>query len=146
MSRPHERLGSLAFSLLLLSDLEAAPHHSMRLVALSFALALAAPAFLVSAGCGGPPRHRHEVYVEHAPPPGPEVIVVEEPPPPRLEAIPRPPAANYVWVPGYWARHGNSWVWVEGAHVVRPRAGVVWVPGQWARRPNGWVWVPGHWS
>jgi hypothetical protein len=106
-----------------------------------------APALLISTSCAGPPRHRHEVYVvEPAPPPGAEVVVVEEPPPPRVEVIPAPPAPNYVWAPGYWARHGNSWVWVEGAHVVRPRGSAVWVAGHWTRRPGGWVWVPGHWS
>jgi hypothetical protein len=119
----------------------------MKVVAISTLLALAAPAIVSSAGCAGPPRHRHEVYVvEPAPPPGAEVVVFEEPPAVRVEAIPRPPGPTYVWAPGYWARRGNAWVWVEGTHVVRPRAGVVWVPGQWARRPGGWVWVPGHWS
>jgi hypothetical protein len=96
--------------------------------------------------CEGHPHHRHEAYVEQPPPPAPEVIVVEQPPAARVEVIPAAPGPNYVWAPGYYARNGNRWVWVEGAHIARPRPGVVWVPGQWVKRPGGWVWVPGHWS
>jgi len=100
---------------------------------------------LVPTACVGRERHRHEVYVVERPGPPTEVIVVEQPPPERVEAIPVPPSPNHIWVPGYWVRHGNAWVWVEGCHVERPRQTARWEPGHWNRRPGGWVWIPGHW-
>ena len=74
-----------------------------------------------------------------------EVVVSEAAPETRVEVIPVAPSVNHVWISGYWSRHGGSWVWVAGRHVVRPRAQAVWVAGHWARHPRGWVWVHGCW-
>lgn len=105
---------------------------------------LVAVAALTAASC----RHR-VVVVEHdvAYTAGPreEVVVAEEAPALRVEVIPAAPTVNHVWIAGYWSRHGGSWVWVAGRHVLRPRAGAVWVGGHWSRHARGWVWVHGHW-
>ncbi len=58
----------------------------------------------------------------------PNVIVVHRAPPPlQVEVRPRAPGREYVWVPGYYAARGESWVWVGGAWSRPPRAGAVWV-------------------
>ena len=108
--------------------------------------AAAAAALLLPGACIMHPYHPHEVYVVDNQPRPAEVIVVEAPPPPRVEVIPAPPSPNHVWVAGYWARHGNTWEWVPGCHVARPRASAVWVAGHWDHRPGGFVWIPGHWA
>ena len=75
------------------------------------------------------------------------VLYVEEaPPPPRTNVVVGvAPGPNHVWVGGYWMRRGQSWTWVDGRWMARPRPGVVWVPGYWDRRPRGHVWVSGYW-
>jgi hypothetical protein len=91
-----------------------------------------------------------------------EVVVYERAAPPlRVERVPPPPHAGFVWVPGHWVWRGR-WVWVRGHHVRRgrplppPVAEVVtprpsprhfWIPGhwEWNDRRADWVWIRGHW-
>jgi hypothetical protein len=74
------------------------------------------------------------------------VVVSDAPPPVQSEVIVGvAPGPNYIWVGGYWARHGSSWFWVRGRWTARPSSSAVWVEGRWDRHPRGYVWVRGHW-
>ncbi len=72
-------------------------------------------------------------------------MVPVEPPPPRVEVVPAPPGAAYVWRPGHWAWRHGAYVWIPGHYARAPRHGAVWVAGHWRPSGAGWVWVPGHW-
>jgi len=73
-------------------------------------------------------------------------VVAEEPPPPRVEVIEKAPAADQVWVGGFWTWHHGGWEWRPGHFVVKPHTRAVWIAGYWKKMPHGWAWVPGHWS
>jgi hypothetical protein len=89
----------------------------------------------------------HEVLVVEAPAARKEVVIKEEPPPPRQEVIVGvAPSPNHVWVGGYWAWNGKTFVWIFGGWHPRPRPGAVWVEGRWERRTEGWVRVAGRWK
>jgi hypothetical protein len=75
----------------------------------------------------------------------PTVIVAQPPPAPTREVIIERPAANYVWVNGYWRWRDGRHVWVQGHWEIPPRIGVVWVEPRWERRGNGYVFVEGYW-
>jgi hypothetical protein len=79
------------------------------------------------------------------PTPGTMIDTTTPPPPPQAETMPIAPGPQYVWTRGYWSWGGNTWVWVRGNWVIRPRVGVVWVPGRWTWRRHGYVWVGGYW-
>jgi hypothetical protein len=69
-------------------------------------------------------------------------------PPPQVEMIPNPPvSANpLVWQPGHWDWNGATYVWTQGAWVLRGGHGTLWQPGYWALSGGAWVWVPSHWT
>jgi hypothetical protein len=76
----------------------------------------------------------------------PRKTVIETPPPAaRYEVVPLSPGPDFYWTPGYWARRGSDWIWLEGAWLQRPWPEAVWVGGHWARHGRGYVWVPGKW-
>ncbi len=58
------------------------------------------------------------------------------------------PAANYVWIDGYWDwdDYYNEYTWVPGTWAVPPHAGWVWMDGYWELGPRGYVWVSGYWA
>jgi hypothetical protein len=66
-------------------------------------------------------------------------------PPPRVEVIPAPPGARFIWQPGHWHWDGATYVWVPGRYVQRFAHYHHWVPGAWVLGGHGWVWVPAHW-
>lgn len=69
------------------------------------------------------------------------------PPPLRAEAVPPPPSAAHVWVPGHWQWNGVRWGWHRGHYARRPTPAAYWVQGAWVPMPNGhWRWAPGHWA
>ena len=74
------------------------------------------------------------------------VVIPETPPPPKQEAMGPPPSVTYVWTPGYWTYHNDSWVWVPGEWQAPPAAGSTWVAGHWDKVAGGWVYTPGHWE
>lgn len=79
--------------------------------------------------------------------PAPEVVVRQPPPAPREEMRPPGPSSSgYAWVPGYWTRGHNEWVWVQGRWERPPERTATWVPGQWMPRGAEWVWRNGHWE
>jgi hypothetical protein len=94
---------------------------------------------------------RKEVNVTSATPPLVEkqVVIERTQPPPapiaRVEVPGPPPAAGYVWVPGYWDWNGHDYVWISGRYQAS-RPDSVWVAGHWQGSDSGWQWVPGYWK
>jgi hypothetical protein len=66
------------------------------------------------------------------------------PPAPLYETAPSM-APGYVWVPGYWAWHGDQYIWVRGRTVVQ-RAGYRWEPDRWEQRDHGYYRLAGRWE
>lgn len=66
------------------------------------------------------------------------------PPALQYEAVPAV-APGYVWAPGYWAWHGDRYIWVRGRTIVQ-RTGYQWEPVRWEQRGNGYYQQPGHWT
>lgn len=105
-------------------------------------VALPALAFglLMGTGCAGYGgtgpivTHMAVIYADRAPPPR------------RYVVIPARPAANAVWVDGYWDWIGFQFVWVDGYWELSPPAGHIWTPARWERTYRGWRRVPGYWA
>lgn len=87
------------------------------------------------AGCAVVPVERH--YYR-----GPVMVA---PPPPRVEYIGPPPAADYVWISGYWNWDGGRHRWVDG-HWEAPRHGHHWVPHYWEHEGDHWRLHEGRWD
>ena len=66
------------------------------------------------------------------------------PPAPLYETAPAM-APGYVWAPGYWAWHGDRYIWVHGRTVVQ-RAGYRWEPDRWEQRDHGYYRLAGRWE
>jgi len=58
---------------------------------------------------------------------------------------PYPPAAGYIWTPGYWA-YDSDYYWVPGAWVLPPRIGFLWTPGYWAYSGSNYFFNEGYWG
>ena len=54
-------------------------------------------------------------------------------------------APGYVWAPGYWAWHGDRYIWVRGRTIVQ-RVGYRWAPDHWEQRGAGYYRQPGMWQ
>lgn len=66
--------------------------------------------------------------------------------PPALQYEPMPAMApGYVWAPGYWAWHGDRYIWIRGRTMVQ-RAGYRWEPDRWEQRGNMYYQQPGRWT
>jgi len=76
---------------------------------------------------------------------GTRVYVVQKPPPVRVEVIGVAPAADHVWVQGYWVWRDNDYQWVAGHWEKCPKPRAAWVPGHWKHTRHGYHWVLGHW-
>jgi hypothetical protein len=85
------------------------------------------------------------VYGAH----GERVVVVDGPPrapAPLAETIPEPrPAANAVWLPGYWDYRGPNYVWVGGHWEIPPPLSTQYVSPHWENRSGTFVFVRGYW-
>jgi hypothetical protein len=62
------------------------------------------------------------------------------------------PAANTVWVPGYWDLRADrntapraGWAWVPGRWATPPAKAARWDPAHWGWASEWWSWIPGHW-
>lgn len=69
------------------------------------------------------------------------VAINVAPPLVRYEAVPRL-NNGYAWAPGYWAWHGNHYVWMRGRQIVQ-RPGHYWVADHWA---SGNRYRAGYWQ
>jgi len=56
------------------------------------------------------------------------------------------PAADYVWVGGYYRWDGSAYFWVPGRWQPAARPYAKWKPGYWRESKSGWYWVPGKWK
>jgi hypothetical protein len=68
----------------------------------------------------------HSSFPQPATGPQPENAFVTVPYPPpaaRVEALPKRPSREAVWVDGQWSWDGTRWTWVPGAWVVPPPEG-----------------------
>jgi len=72
-------------------------------------------------------------------------VVMVAPPAARVEVIGVAPAADSVWIGGYWTWLGGRHEWVAG-HWVAGRPGHHWVAHTWVRQGDGWRMRPGHWE
>ena len=86
-----------------------------------------------------------QVKVDAAPGP----ITLDQPiapPPPHAEIMPPEPSKEHVWIPGYWERDPNKWVWVQGRWIKPPILPARWVNGYWMVEEGRYHWHPGHWG
>ena len=73
-------------------------------------------------------------------------IDVEPPPLPVYEQPPIP-AADYLWVPGYWTWSEDvGYYWVPGTWVLPPEPGLLWTPGYWGWRDGVYLFFSGYWA
>jgi hypothetical protein len=72
----------------------------------------------------------------------------EAPPPPPAaptETIPASPAANAVWVPGYWLYDGRSYAWTGGHWEIPPPYARSYVAAHWENQGGRSVYVRSYW-
>jgi hypothetical protein len=50
------------------------------------------------------------------------------------------------WVTGYWGWRKDSWDWVPGRWVERPRPGVIWINARYYTTGGQQYWVAGYWE
>jgi hypothetical protein len=67
------------------------------------------------------------------------------PPPIPIYQQPYPPAAGYIWTPGYWA-YDSGYYWVPGAWILPPRVGFLWTPGYWGYNGSNYFFNDGYWG
>lgn len=73
-------------------------------------------------------------------------LYVRTPPPPlRVEVYGAPPAAGYMWLPGYWGYSGGAYVWMPGRWARPPRGRMRWEEGRWEHRGDRYFWHDGRW-
>lgn len=70
---------------------------------------------------------------------------VPPPPPTPNETMPPSPAANAVWIPGYWIYDGRSYAWTSGKWEIPPPFASTYVPAHSEVRGNHTVFIPGYW-
>jgi len=92
------------------------------------------------------PYHRRArrsyTRVEEVPPPPP----AQPAPPDVAEKITPSPAAEAVWIPGYWDFNGNAYAWTPGHWEIPPPNSRSYVASHWEVRANTNVFVRGHWQ
>ena len=66
------------------------------------------------------------------------------PPAPQHESAPVL-APGQVWAPGYWAWHGERYIWVRGRPIVQ-RSGYRWEPDRWEQRDGRYFRHAGQWE
>jgi hypothetical protein len=83
----------------------------------------------------GTGRERVPTYVR---PPQP-------PPAPVADVVTPAPAANAVWIPGYWNFNGSSYVWTAGHWEMPPMGASSYVAAHWENRGGALAYVPAYW-
>ncbi|HVS54234.1 MAG TPA: YXWGXW repeat-containing protein [Opitutaceae bacterium] len=67
------------------------------------------------------------------------------PPPAPAETVTAAPAANAVWVPGYWVYDGRAYAWVGGHWEIPPQNAHTYVASHWENQGRGYVYVQSYW-
>ena len=67
------------------------------------------------------------------------------PPPPPNETVTPSPAANAVWIPGYWSYDGNAYSWMSGHWEIPPENAHSYVAAHWESQGSGFYYVPAYW-
>lgn len=82
-------------------------------------------------------RTRTYRVVQQVPPP--------PPPPPVNETVTTAPAANAVWIQGYWSYDGNSYAWVPSHWEIPPPNSHSYVAAHWENQGSGYFYIPAYW-
>lgn len=85
---------------------------------------------------GAPSGRRTVRVVQQVPPP---------PPPAPPESVTPSPAANAVWIPGYWSFDGNGYTWLAGHWEIPPVNTHTYVAAHWENQGAGYFFVPAYW-
>lgn len=76
-------------------------------------------------------------------------VVQQVPPPPAPpapnEMVTPSPAANAVWIPGYWSFNGSSYAWMSGHWEIPPVNTHTYVAAHWENQGNGYFFIPAYW-
>lgn len=88
-------------------------------------------------GENGPVAQRTVRVVQAVPPP--------PPPPTPNEVVTPSPAANAVWIPGYWSYDGSAYAWVSGHWEIPPANTHTYVAAHWENQGSGYFFVPSYW-
>jgi len=75
----------------------------------------------------------------------PDYAVPFKPEAPWMRPSP-PPSKWHVWMPNEWQWRQGRYVSVPGYWMRPPNKNMRYVPGYWNRTREGWVWRQGHWS
>lgn len=87
-------------------------------------------------GEGSGDRRSYRVVQQVPPPP---------PPPAPTEMVTQSPAANAVWIPGYWSFDGGSYSWAAGHWEIPPPNTHTYVAAHWENQGTGYFFVPAYW-
>ncbi len=71
---------------------------------------------------------------------------VPPPPPTPQETMPPQPAANAVWIAGFWIYDGRAFSWNSGRWEIPPPFAHTYVPAHSEVRQGQTVFVPGYWQ
>lgn len=75
--------------------------------------------------------------------------VIQQGPPaapaPISEVVPPAPAANAVWIPGYWDFNGTGYAWSAGHWEIPPPMSTTYIAAHWETRDYVNVFVRGYW-
>ncbi len=75
--------------------------------------------------------------------------VIQQGPPaapaPISEVVPPAPAANALWIPGYWDFNGTGYTWSAGRWEIPPPMSTSYIAAHWETRDNVYVFVRGYW-
>jgi len=74
-----------------------------------------------------------------------EQVAPPPPPPAYTETVPASPAANAMWIPGYWAFDGRGYRWIAGSWEIPPPNARAYVVAHWENQGGSTVYVPGYW-
>jgi hypothetical protein len=89
------------------------------------------------------------VYGESQPEQRTSYRVVQQVPPPAppapTEVVTPSPAANAVWIHGYWSFDGSSYAWVAGHWEIPPANAHTYIAAHWENQGAGYFFVPAYW-
>ncbi|MEO6874329.1 MAG: YMGG-like glycine zipper-containing protein [Opitutaceae bacterium] len=75
----------------------------------------------------------------------PEPVAPPAAPAPLTDIVTPSPAANALWVPGYWDFNGTSYTWTAGHWEIPPPNAATYIAAHWETRAGANVFVRGYW-